>query len=215
MSEAAVIAHQGQSQIQASAIGSILIIDDEAAIRESLQTLLELEGYAVETAETGELGISRIGNRSFDLVLLDLALPDRNGMDILAELRVQNPQLSVIMITAYGTVENAVKAMQSGAVNFVQKPWDNEKLLADVRAAVGRHRAEEENIQLKRALKQRYNFENIVGKSEPMLKIFDLVAQVAPSRSTILLQGRAEPAKNSLRKLSTCTHLGAIGLSCR
>lgn len=195
-----MIAHQSQSEIQSSAIGSILIIDDEAAIRESLQTLLELEGYAVETAETGELGISRIENRSFDLVLLDLALPDRNGMDILAELRVQNPQLSVIMITAYGTVENAVKAMQSGAVNFVQKPWDNEKLLADVRAAVGRHRAEEENIQLKRALKQRYNFENIVGKSEPMLKIFDLVAQVAPSRSTILLQGESGTGKELIAK---------------
>ena len=200
MSEAAVITHQGQSEMQSSAIGSILIIDDEAEIRESLQTLLELEGYAVETAENGALGLSCIGNRAFDLILLDLALPDRNGMDILAELRVQNPELSIIMITAYGTVENAVKAMQSGAVNFVQKPWDNEKLLADVRAAVGRHRAEEENIQLKRALKQRYNFENIVGKSEPMLKIFDLVAQVAPSRSTILLQGESGTGKELIAK---------------
>ena len=104
------------------------------------------------------------------------------------------------MITAYGTVENAVKAMQAGATNFIQKPWDNEKLLADVRAAVARHRAEEENIQLKRALKQRYNFENIVGKSEPMLKIFDLVAQVAPSRSTILLQGESGTGKELIAK---------------
>ena len=75
--------------------------------------------------------------------------------------------------------------------NFVQKPWDNEKLLADIRAAIAQHRVEEENVQLKRALKQRYNFENIVGKSEPMLKIFDLVAQVAPSRSTVLIQGES------------------------
>jgi len=104
------------------------------------------------------------------------------------------------MITAYGTVENAVKAIQSGAANFVQKPWDNEKLLADVRAAVARHRAEEENVQLKRALKQRYNFSNIVGKSEPMLKIFDLVAQVAPSRSTILLQGESGTGKELIAK---------------
>ena len=104
------------------------------------------------------------------------------------------------MITAYGTVENAVKAMQAGAANFVQKPWDNEKLLADVRAAVARHRAEEENVQLKRALKQRYNFENIVGKSEPMLKIFDLVAQVAPSRSTVLLQGESGTGKELIAK---------------
>ena len=104
------------------------------------------------------------------------------------------------MITAYGTVENAVRAMQSGAVNFVQKPWDNEKLLADVRAIVSRRRAEEENIQLKRALKQRYNFENIVGKSEPMLSIFDLIAQVAPSRSTILLQGESGTGKELIAK---------------
>jgi DNA-binding NtrC family response regulator len=127
-------------------------------------------------------------------------LPDRNGIDLLAELHHHDPQLAVIMITAYGTVENAVKAMQAGATNFVQKPWDNEKLLADIRAAVARHRTEEENVQLKRALKQRYNFENIVGKSEPMLKIFDLVAQVAPSRSTILLQGESGTGKELIAK---------------
>ena len=183
-----------------SSAGAVLIIDDEAAIRESLETLLELEGYSVESAETADQGLARIGQRPFDLVLLDLALPDRNGLDLLAELHAHDPQLSVIMITAYGTVENAVKAMQAGATNFVQKPWDNEKLLADVRIAVGRHRTEAENVQLKRALKQRYNFEHIVGKSEPMLKIFDLVAQVAPSRSTILLQGESGTGKELIAK---------------
>jgi DNA-binding NtrC family response regulator len=199
MSEAAVISRR-PSQAHTSPLGRVLIIDDEAAIRESLETLLQLEGYEVESAETGEEGLARLGDRSFDLVLLDLALPDRNGIDLLAEIGAHDPQLSVIMITAYGTVENAVKAMQAGAANFVQKPWDNEKLLADVRAAVARHRAEEENIQLKRALKQRYNFENIVGKSEPMLKIFDLVAQVAPSRSTVLLQGESGTGKELIAK---------------
>jgi len=201
MSEAAVITHNKLNDTESPALtGSILIIDDEAEIRESLETLLELEGYSVETAATGQQGLYRIGQRTFDLILLDLALPGRNGMDILAELRSQDPNLSVMMITAYGTVENAVKAIQSGAVNFVQKPWDNEKLLADVRAAIARHRAEEENVQLKRALKQRYNFENIVGKSEPMLKIFDLVAQVAPSRSTVLLQGESGTGKELIAK---------------
>ncbi len=180
--------------------GSVLIIDDEAAIRESLETLLEMEGYTVQSAATADEGLTRIGSRPYDLVLLDLALPDRNGIDLLAELHVHDPQLAVIMITAYGTVENAVKAMQAGATNFVQKPWDNEKLLADIRTAVARHRTEAENVQLKRALKQRYNFENIVGKSEPMLKIFDLVAQVAPSRSTILLQGESGTGKELIAK---------------
>jgi DNA-binding NtrC family response regulator len=200
MSEAAVIPHRTWGEQSSSSMGSVLIIDDEAAIRESLETLLDMEGYAVQSAASGEEGLLRVGERQFDLVLLDLALPDRNGLDLLRDLRAQDSQLSVIMITAYGTVENAVKAMQSGAVNFVQKPWDNEKLLADVRAAVARHRAEEENVQLKRALKQRYNFENIVGKSEPMLKIFDLVAQVAPSRSTVLLQGESGTGKELIAK---------------
>jgi DNA-binding NtrC family response regulator len=200
MSEAAVITRRNIGEAASSPAGSVLIIDDEAAIRESLQTLLEMEGYEVESAATGEEGLARTGERTFDLVLLDLALPDRNGIDLLGELRSHDAGTCVIMITAYGTVENAVRAMQAGAANFVQKPWDNEKLLADVRAAVARHRAEEENIQLKRALKQRYNFESIVGKSEPMLKIFDLVAQVAPSRSTILLQGESGTGKELIAK---------------
>src|SRR6516165_10109762 len=197
MSEAAVLTRQPAASAGG---GSILIIDDEVAIRESLETLLEFEGFIVEAAETGEGGLARLAEHPFDLVLLDFALPDRNGIDLLPEIRAFDPQISVIMITAYGTVEDAVRAMQAGAANFLQKPWDNEKLLADVRAAVARRRAEEENIQLKRALKQRYNFENIVGKSEPMLKIFDLVAQVAPSRSTVLLQGESGTGKELIAK---------------
>src|SRR5689334_3090632 len=199
MSEAAVIPRHLRDT-PSSSQGCILIIDDEAEIRESLQTLLEFEGYEVEVAVNGEQGLSKLGERPFDLVLLDLALPDRNGIEILPEIRSLYSQMSVIMITAYGTVEDAVRAMQTGAANFLQKPWDNEKLLADVRVAVARRKAEEENIQLKRALKQRYNFEHIVGKSEPMLKIFDLVAQVAPSRSTVLLQGESGTGKELIAK---------------
>jgi DNA-binding NtrC family response regulator len=180
--------------------GSVLIIDDEAAIRESLQTLLEFEGYSVDTANDGMEGLARIAERPFDLILLDFALPERNGIEILQEIRERDSELPVIMITAYGTVENAVNAMQAGATNFIQKPWDNEKLLADVRTAVGRRRAEEEVIQLKRALKLRYNFEHIIGKSEPMLRIFDLVAQVAPSRSTVLIQGESGTGKELIAK---------------
>ena len=179
---------------------SILIVDDESEIRESLQTLLELEGYRVQTAGSGEEGLAHIASHPFDLMLLDLALPGKSGIEVLAEIRERDPQLAVIMITAYGTVENAVSAMQAGAVNFIQKPWDNEKLLADLRAAIARRRAEEENIQLKRALKQRYNFQNIVGKSEAMLRILDLVTQVAPSRSTILIQGESGTGKELIAK---------------
>jgi len=200
MSEAVLFPRTTAIDSEAAALGYVLIIDDEVAIRESLQTLLELEGYRVQTAATGVDGLARAGEHAYDLILLDLTLPDANGMALLEELHANEPQLPVMMITAYGTVENAVRAMQSGAVNFVQKPWDNEKLLADIRAAVARRKAEEENVQLKRALKRRYNFEYIVGKSEPMLKIFDLVAQVASSRSTVLLQGESGTGKELIAK---------------
>ena len=148
----------------------------------------------------GDEGLARLAERPYDLVLLDFAMPDRNGIEILRDIRDRDSELAVIMITAYGTVENAVNAMQAGATNFIQKPWDNEKLLADVRGAVGQRRAEQEVIQLKRALKQRYNFEHIIGRSEPMLRIFDLVAQVAPSRSTVLLQGESGTGKELIAK---------------
>ncbi len=199
MSEAAVSSRRQQDQ-SGTVGGLVLIVDDEAAIRESLETLLEMEGYQVASAESGEECLARIAEQPFDLILLDYALPERNGLEVLHDLREHDPQLPVIMVTAYGTVENAVRAMQAGATNFIQKPWDNEKLLADVRVAVARRRAEEENIQLKRALKERYNFENIVGKSEPMLKIFDLVAQVAPSRSTVLIEGESGTGKELIAK---------------
>jgi DNA-binding NtrC family response regulator len=200
MSRAVAVPFNPSALEQGAHAGSILIIDDEVAIRESLQALLELENYRVEIAGDGEEGLARIASEPFDAVLLDYALPGRNGLEILADIRDRDPQLAVIMITAFGTVENAVQAMQGGAVNFIQKPWDNEKLLADIRNAVSKRKVEEENVQLKRALKQRYNFENIVGKSDPMLRIFDLVGQVAPSRSTVLVQGESGTGKELIAK---------------
>jgi len=178
----------------------ILIIDDEAAIRESLDTMLTLEGFSVSMASDGAAGMDLLSRNEYDLLLLDLALPGESGMDLLPRIVEMQPNLPVIMITAFGTMGNVVDAIRAGAENFVQKPWDNEKLLADIRTAIARHRAEEEIVQLKRTLKQRYNFENIVGKSEPMLKLFDLVAQVAPSRSTVLIQGESGTGKELIAK---------------
>jgi DNA-binding NtrC family response regulator len=178
----------------------VLIIDDEAGIRESLETLLEMEGFSTETAQDGDAGLAMLEGAVYDLVLLDLALPGQSGLEILAAIRARHANLPVVMITAYGTVQNVVEAMQLGANNFVQKPWDNEKLLADIRAAIGRHRVETENIHLKRALKQRYSFENIIGKSDAMQSVLDLVGQVAPSRSTVLIQGESGTGKELIAK---------------
>jgi DNA-binding NtrC family response regulator len=178
----------------------ILIIDDEAAIRESLDTLLTLEGFTVTTASDGVQGMELLSRNEYNLLLLDLALPGESGIDLLPRITAMHPNLPVIMITAYGTMGNVVDAIRAGAENFVQKPWDNEKLLADIRTAIARHRAEEEVVQLKRTLKQRYNFEYIIGKSEPMLRLFDVVAQIAPSRSTVLLQGESGTGKELIAK---------------
>jgi DNA-binding NtrC family response regulator len=183
-----------------SAAGTILVIDDEGGIRESLEVLLSLEGYSIKTAPDGEQGLRMLEMESFDLVLLDLALPGQSGLDLLPQIKERQPETPVIMITAYGTVENVVEAIRAGADNFVQKPWDNEKLLADIRSAVARYKAEEENLQLKRTLKQRYNFANIVGKSDIMSRVFDLIAQVAPSRSTVLIQGESGTGKELIAK---------------
>jgi DNA-binding NtrC family response regulator len=148
----------------------------------------------------GRTGLDALTRHTYDLLLLDLALPGESGIDLLPRIRSLAPELPVIMITAYGTVGNVVDAIRAGAANFVQKPWDNEKLLADIRLAIGKTRAEQEVVQLKRTLKQRTSFENIVGKSEPMLRLFDLVAQVAPSRSTVLIQGESGTGKELIAK---------------
>ena len=178
----------------------ILIIDDEAAIRDSLETLLMLEGFRIDLAPDGNTGLDLLTRNTYDLLLLDLALPGESGIDLLPRIKSLVPDLPVIMITAYGTVGNVVDAIRAGASNFVQKPWDNEKLLADIRTAIGKHTAEQQVVHLKRTLKQRTSFESIVGKSEPMLRLFDLVSQVAPSRSTVLIQGESGTGKELIAK---------------
>jgi DNA-binding NtrC family response regulator len=179
---------------------NILVIDDEAEIRESLQVLLSAEGYLVDEAEAGEPGLRRLREKSYDVVLLDVMMPGKNGLEVLKEIRAMDHNLAVVMITAFGSVENAVAAIKAGANDFITKPWDNEKLLIDVENAVRQRQLFIENLHLKRALKERYNFPNIVGKSERMLKIFDLVTQVAPSRSTILVQGESGTGKELIAK---------------
>ena len=180
--------------------GSILVIDDEAEIREGLELLLKTEGYRVTMADTGQSGLLRLGEQPYDLLLLDVSLPDRNGIELLKDIRRQDPHLPIVLITAYGSIEMARAAFKSGAMDYITKPWSNDELLAQVAQAVEAHRLREENVQLKRALKQRFNFPNIIGKSEKMLTLFDLVAQVAPSRSTVLISGESGTGKELIAK---------------
>jgi DNA-binding NtrC family response regulator len=180
--------------------GSILVVDDEAEIREGLELLLSSEGYEVAAAGTGNAGLTALEDHPFDLLLLDVSLPDRNGLEVLKEIRTRDPYLSIVLITAYGSIDMARTAFKTGAQDYITKPWSNDELLAVVSQAVEARRLREENVQLKRALKQRYNFPNIVGKSEKMLALFDLVAQVAASRSTVLIQGESGTGKELIAK---------------
>src|SRR6195256_870483 len=165
-----------QSGKRSMSKGSILVVDDESEIREGLEILLKSEGYGVSSADSGESGLEKLEQHPYDLLLLDVSLPDRNGLDILKEIHRRDPQLSIVLITAYGSIEMARAAFKSGAMDYITKPWPNDELLAQVAQAVESHRLREENVQLKRALKQRFNFPNIIGKSEKMLTLFDLVA---------------------------------------
>mgnify|MGYP004702026403 CR=1 FL=1 len=179
----------------------VLVVDDEADIREGLEALLTMEGgYTVELAENGGEGLRKMEARHYDLVLLDLMMPDRSGMDVLREVRERDRDTPIFILTAYGTIERAVEALKLGANDFFGKPWDNDKLLLDIGHAIARRRLEDENTHLKRALKQRYSFPNIVGKSERMLKTLDLVSQVAPTRSTVLITGETGTGKELVAK---------------
>src|ERR1700685_345164 len=180
--------------------GSILVVDDESEIREGLEMLLASEGYGGSSAGTGASGLAKLEEHPFDLLLLDVSLPDRNGIDLLREIRLRDPQLCVVLITAYGSIDMARAAFKSGAMDYITKPWSNDELLAQVAQAVESRRLRDENLQLKRALKQRFNFPNIIGKSDKMLALFDLVAQVAPSRSTILISGESGTGKELIAK---------------
>ena len=178
----------------------ILVIDDEADIRESLELLLTAENYLVELAENATSGMQKFESGSFDLILLDLMMPDRSGMEVLTDIRQRDHDTPVFMLTAYGSVEVAVRALKLGANDYFPKPWDNEKLLIEIDRMIAKARLERENTQLKRALKQRYTFPNIVGKSIQMIRLLDQVAQVAPSRATILVSGETGTGKELIAK---------------
>src|SRR3989441_11146153 len=185
---------------QSMSKGSILVVDDESEIREGLELLLKGEGYGVASADSGESGLAKLEEHPFDLLLLDVSLPDRNGLDVLKEIRRRDPDLSIVLITAYGSIDMARAAFKNGAMDYITKPWSNDELLAQVAQAVESRRLRDENLQLKRALKQRFNFPSIVGKSDNMHVLLDLVAQVAPSRSTVLISGESGTGKELIAK---------------
>ncbi|MFQ6083130.1 MAG: sigma-54-dependent transcriptional regulator [Candidatus Aminicenantia bacterium] len=183
-----------------SSKGIIHIIDDEPVIHDVLGNLFTSEGYEVELSFSGKEALKKHYEGNFDLVLLDLMMPDTDGIQILEQLKKIDPNLMIIIITAYASVESAISTMKLGAFDYIQKPFKHEELLLTIERAIQHKKLKEENIRLREELKEKFKFENIIGKSHAMMKVFQLIKSIAPTRSTILLQGESGTGKELAAK---------------
>ncbi len=173
----------------------LLVVDDDTASREAVAEALRAEGYTVETAAGGRAALALCRERIFDVVVSDIRMPDLDGLSLLRGLRETHPQLSVILMTAFGTVEAALEAIKQGAYDYVSKPLRLDELLLTVRRALAHRRLIQENLEFRRVLQDRYQLANIVGVSPSMIEVFKLIARVAASRSTVLITGESGTGK--------------------
>ncbi|MCS7156666.1 MAG: sigma-54 dependent transcriptional regulator [Blastocatellia bacterium] len=180
--------------------GTILVIDDEEVMRDVLESLLSAEGYRVDVARTGEEGLEKFRERPYDLVLLDVSMPGMGGIATLQELLRVDPEAVVVIITAYATFETAMAAWQLGAFNCIRKPFQNDQILQIVEAGIRRRRKDEERRILSQTLRQGSALRQIIARSPKMRKVLDLVAQVAPTRSTVLIQGESGTGKELIAR---------------
>ncbi len=179
---------------------TILIVDDEKNYPLILSAVLEEEGYETLTANSADQALKLLRECDVDLVLTDMKMPGTDGMDLLEHVKAKDPELPVIMMTAYGTVEKAVEAMQKGAYNFILKPFENESLVVYVQKAVRTYRMVKENRQLRDAVENQYRFGNIIGKSKPMQETFETIRKIAPSSATVLVEGENGTGKELVAK---------------
>ena len=178
----------------------ILVVDDEQSIQEFLRLLLEENGYRVTTAGSVEDGRNQFQHDSFDLVLCDIIMPDGNGLDLLREIKQQDPRTSVIMMTAYTSTKSAIEAMKRGAYDYISKPFDVEELKVVVQKALEKTELVDENIFLRRELEEKYRFSNIIGRSRPMQEIFALIERVSRTSSTVLVEGESGTGKELIAR---------------
>jgi len=176
----------------------ILVIEDEEKYRRVISLHLSSSGYAVKAAGTAEDGLKLAADA--DLVLTDLKLPGMDGLAFLEQLRSQNMLTPVIVMSAFGTVENAVEAMKKGAVDFLPKPFSLDHLSVVVEKALEVRKLRDENRELREALGKKYQFENIIGHSPAMQEIFSTITRVAPTRATVLLGGESGVGKDMIAR---------------
>ncbi len=181
---------------QPPALINILVVDDDQIILDSLVEFLSLEGYVVESAHSFSTAMNILESKSIDIVLSDINLPGGNGFELLATLKKKCPNIGVIMMTGYGTIESAVEAIKLGAHDYLTKPIHDDELTLCVKRAVAQHSIVAENQQLKQRLDQRYGLDAVIGHDHRMLRIFDLVETVADSKVSILVQGPSGTGKS-------------------
>jgi two-component system, NtrC family, response regulator PilR len=181
-------------------MSSILVADDEKSLRDFLVIMLEEEGYQVVTAPSVEKAIKLIRENNFDLILTDIRMGRSNGIDVLDAARNALPDTPVVMMTAYASAETAVIAMKKGAYDYISKPFKIEDIQRIVKNALEKRNLAQENRFLKTALNDRFQISNIIGKSGPIQKIFDLVEKVAQSKATILITGESGTGKELIAK---------------
>ena len=180
--------------------GRILIIDDEPAMLEACEETLAHRGYRVEICDIPDDGVERARQKTFDVVLLDLKMPDKDGLEVLGELKSIDASLKMIMVTAFPTIATAIQAMKEGAFDYLPKPFSPDQLILTVDRALEQKRLAEENILLRRALKVRPGFDGIVARSQAMERVMDLVERLADSDSSVLIQGETGTGKELIAR---------------
>jgi DNA-binding NtrC family response regulator len=183
-----------------STAGNILVVDDDALMRDYLNETLCRGGFNVELAVTGEEALEKIGKTEYDVVLSDIRMPQMGGMELLQAVKQYLPGAKVVMMTAYGTVQNAVEAMKLGAFEYVMKPFSIDEIELVVRRALDQKKLEQENKLLRLEVIGRYGFDNIVGKTPQMHKIFERVEEVANTKTTVLITGESGTGKELIAK---------------
>ncbi len=179
---------------------NILVVEDKDSMRTMLSDTLMQEGYRVDTAEAGQKAVDLVRNKSYDLVLTDLRMPELSGLDILREVKSVDAETSVIVMTAFGTIEDAVSAMKLGAFDFITKPFDTEHLCVLVSRALENRRMIAENSLLREELFNNHGIDNIIGRNDTMIELGSLVHKVAKSDASVLLQGESGTGKELFAK---------------
>ena len=174
---------------------SILIVEDDAVMRRSLSRLLKKEHYTIDEAEDGNAGFTMARETVYDLVITDLKMPGKDGIELLRSVKAVHPQTMIIVITAYATIDTAIQAIKEGAEDYIPKPFNLEQIRLVIRRVLEKKNLLAENMYLRKELQGKYRFENIIGKSPAMLRVFDMIAKVADSKATVLITGETGTGK--------------------